>query len=638
MNLIPYLICFPFLAAVIIFIARNAKLRGALASIFVVGILGLVAYVVADFLGGEAQTKLLYVETHTVDLVMMGAEVFLMLLVCFLCIKYKKYPIMLLSIIPTCMSIYTELFAKGIEEGAHIRVDRFSVLMCLIIGVIGGMIIIYAINYMKGYHHHHEEVKDRVSYFMALLFVFLGAMFGLVLSANIIWIFLFWEITSVCSFLLIGYTRSEEAINNSFRALWMNLFGGFMFACAIMIAAFKYKELDLVGLTNIDDKFILVPVVLLCVAALTKSAQFPFSSWLLGAMVAPTPSSALLHSATMVKAGCYLLLRLSPALNGSIAGIGISLIGAFTFLVASMIAITVSDGKKVLAYSTISNLGLIVTCAGVGTEATVWAGIFLIIFHAVTKSMLFQCVGAVENATHSRDVEDMTGLVVRLDKLAFVMIIGIVAMYLAPFGMLIFKWAALKAFVDAGPVNVILVIVLAFGSSTTLLYWTKWLCKIVSTGSDAKPEKDTTSAGQYISLFVHIILVLGLCSLFKTISDTYVIRYIEETYLSSVSFLSDGNVIILAVLVGLIILIPLVIYLATRNSKRKLVMAYVAGVNRQDGQYFVDSNGDEKKVEISNWYMEDIFGEGKLTKPCTIISVVMVAATIIAVIGGAFIC
>ena len=119
-----------------------------------------------------------------------------------------------------------------------------------------------------------------------------------------------------------------------------------------------------------------------------------------------------------------------------------------------------------LAFSTISNLGLIVACSGIGVEETVWAAVFLMVFHAVSKSMLFQSVGATENTLGSRDIEDMHGLIIRVPKLAYIMGIGIAGMYLAPFGMLISKWLALKAFVDSG--NVILVLCIAYGSATTM--------------------------------------------------------------------------------------------------------------------------------------------------------------------------
>lgn len=165
-------------------------------------------------------------------------------------------------------------------------------------------------------------------------------------------------------------------------------------------------------------------------------------------MVAPTPTSALLHSATMVKAGVYLLIRLAPAMYGTWAGMLTTTIGGFTFFITSMLAISQSDGKKVLAYSTVSNLGLITACAGVGRYEAVWAGILLMMFHAVSKSLMFLTVGAVENSLGSRNIEDMHGLIVKLPSLTAILVIGIAGMFLAPFGMLISKWAALKAYVD----------------------------------------------------------------------------------------------------------------------------------------------------------------------------------------------
>jgi ech hydrogenase subunit A len=631
MNIIPYLICFPFVAAVLLFLIRNDKIRAIVTYISVACVLGLLAFMLVDYFTSGEATHLLYVNTHVADMIMLVGEGLLMLLVIILSVKYKKYWVMLLSIIPTCITVWVELFGPELAEVEHICVDRLSVLMCMIIGIVGGLICVYAVGYMKGYHEHHTEVLNRVSYFIALLFVFLGAMFGLVLSESLIWIFFFWEITSICSFLLIGYTRSEEAVNNSFRALWMNLLGGFGFALAILYSAL---ELDTVSLSGVVGKneAAMIPVILLAFAALAKSAQFPFSSWLLGAMVAPTPSSALLHSATMVKAGCYLLLRISPCLEGQVAGYFISLIGAFTFLMASMLAISVSDGKKVLAYSTISNLGLIVTCAGVGTPGTIWAAIFLMIFHAVTKSMLFQCIGAIENSSHSRDIEDMDGLVVRLRKLAFIMILGIVGMYLAPFGMLIFKWAALKAFVDAGLRSILLVVVLAFGSATTLLYWTKWLCKLVSYNAECKPCKDITTKGQYFSLFIHAAFVVLLCFTFSYISDYFVAPFVESLSGVPTEFLSRGNLTLMTILIFCLFAIPGAIYVFTKNKSKRVVPAYISGVNRQGGRAFYNSYGDERHMELSNWYMEDIFGERKLLKPVNIISTIMVIVALASVI------
>ena len=193
---------------------------------------------------------------------------------------------------------------------------------------------------MKGNHSHHKDAADRRPFFFSMLFLFLSAMFGLVLSQNLVWIYFFWEITSIISFLMIGYTRSEEAVHNSFTALWMNLLGGLGFAAAIEIMAHGHGTLQLL---DVIGSGAYLPLMCLALAGLTKSAQLPFSSWLLGAMVAPTPSSALLHSATMVKAGVYLLIRISPAMSGNLVGIIVSSMGGFTFIMASMMAIAQTD-------------------------------------------------------------------------------------------------------------------------------------------------------------------------------------------------------------------------------------------------------------------------------------------------------
>ena len=629
-HIIPYLICFPFAAAFLVFFIKDRRLRNIIVPLCVLAIMGGCGVLVGDFFyDKDSASQAYFTHTHEVDLVMLACELLLVVLVCWLSIKHKKYFVIPLSVISTGIVVYCELAGLVEEETAHIFVDRLSIMMVIIIGLIGGLIVIYALGYMKGYHEHHREVEDRSHYFISLLFVFLGAMFGLVLSENLIWIFFFWEITSICSFLLIGYTKSDEAVKNSFRALWMNLFGGLGFAVAILIAVLKYENASLDNLVLNGSK--LTPaIMLLAFAAMTKSAQFPFSQWLLGAMVAPTPSSALLHSATMVKAGCYLLLRLSPALTDSVPGEVVAILGGFTFFASSLLAISQSDGKKVLAYSTISNLGLIVTCAGVGTPGAIWAAMFLMIFHAVTKSMLFQCVGAIENSSHSRDIEDMAGLIVRLRHLAEIMILGIIGMYLAPFGMLIFKWAALKAFVDAGKYNVFLVILIAFGSSTTLYYWTKWLCKLVSYNSECTPREDKTGFGQYLSMYIHAFLVITLCVSFSVISEYYVGKYINEKYDTEVSFLSRGNRILMVILVVLLFLVPLFTWLYERTVKRRVVPAYISGVNRQGGRAFQSAYGDERHLELSNSYMEDIFGERKLLMPSVMIGALILAAGVTA--------
>ncbi|MGN1329467.1 MAG: NADH-quinone oxidoreductase subunit L [Eubacterium sp.] len=633
-NLIFALIALPFVSALLLSIFKSNVIRQAVTYLSSAALIGMaITFAVKFFKGGSAALGFL-TETPVINHGMLVIEAFLMVLVIALSIKYKKFYISLLSVAQTALMFWYELGGHEPEnDGYKMYVDQLTVIMVLIIAIVGTLITVYACGYMKDYHNHHKEFQDRRRYFFSLLYVFLGAMFGLVLSNNIIWMYFFWEITSVVSFLLIGYTRTEEAITNCFRALWMNLLGGCGFAAGIVLLGMKFNVEDFQELIKCDGAVVVAPVILLAFAALTKSAQLPFSRWLLGAMVAPTPSSALLHSATMVKAGVYLLLRLSPVLHSTYAGMMVSLVGGFTFLIMSMLAITVSDGKKVLAYSTISNLGLITACAGIGAEETIWAGMFLLIFHAVSKSLLFQTVGAIENSTGSRDIETMHGLVRRHPYLAWTLVIGIAGMFLAPFGMLFSKWAALKAFIDSG--SVILVLFVCFGSATTLLYWMKWIATVLASKTNDVKAKNTTSANQWTSILIHSIAMVVLCFTFPFVSSNVIMPYINTVFNNAYQVISEDNMIIMMIMIVAIFVVPLISWVGARRTNYRKASRYINGVNAGDQMNYIDSYGEKRRFFLANWYMEDIFGEKKLWIPSVIISIVIIVAYSVISIGGA---
>lgn len=632
MGVIPILIAWPALAAVVLPLVRSRKARAAVVYAAAAGMMALAAVLLAAWLSAGKQTLFLAPEsiyTNYLDLAMLAGEFVLMGLIIALSIRHRKYPVILLSAGQTLLVAWSEIF-HPVEKTTHMRVDGLAMLLCIIAAFVGGFICIYAVGYMKAYHEHHKEYKDRSGFFFSMLFLFLAAMFGLVLSENLVWMYFFWEVTSVVSFLLIGYTRTEEAVHNSFRALWMNLLGGFGFAIAIVYSAATGGT---VQLTDVVMSGAAIPVVLLAFAALTKSAQMPFSSWLLGAMVAPTPSSALLHSATMVKAGVYLLIRLAPALAGTLGGMMVAFIGGFTFIVASMMAIAQNDGKKVLAFSTISNLGLIVACAGIGVEETVWAAVLLMIFHSVAKSMLFQAVGSIENSLGTRDIEAMHGLLLRLPKLTYIMGIGIAGMYLAPFGMLISKWVALKSFVDAD--NYLLVLFLAYGSATTMLYWTKWLSKLISLHHTKEPVTDRTHRDQYLSMFVHAGATLLLCLVFPWVSSRIVDPIVRTLFGASHEVLSMNVLTTMAIMLVSVLFVPTLMFILTRTTHRDYVPIYMGGANVGDNTYFVNSYGEPEHLYLSNWYMRFEFGMRRLMRPSVTVSAGTLVVMLCMVIGGA---
>ena len=632
MNDILFMMAVPFIAALILLVVKNDKARGYIAEIAAAIIILSSIWVAYSYLG-EPQTFELHSEI--IDMLMFVAEVILGLVIIYLGVKHKKYAASVLGLVQLCMSLYFEFALKeGIEVERSLYIDDLSIIMVLIIGIIGSLICVYAVGYMRDFQQHHSEEKDRRRWFFFLLFTFLSAMYGIVLSDNMVWMFFFWEITTLCSFALIGFTKTEEAVNNSFRQLILNLIGGIAFLAANMLLAYQYGSLSLGWLLAQDSgaQWILVAVMLLCLAGIVKSAQMPFHTWLLGAMIAPTPTSALLHSSTMVKAGVFMVLKLSPLLYGNVGGYMVMTVGGLTFLLASMAAISQSNAKRVLAYSTIANLGLIVACAGVSTPEAVWAGIMLMIFHAVTKSMMFLCVGTAEHHIGSRDIEDMDGLFVRMPKLALIMMIGIAGMFLAPFGMLISKWAALTSFVDSEYIVVIACIV--FGSAVTSFYWTKWLGKLACTASKAESCEDTVHKQEWFVLGCLAVLTIATCILYPVVSSETIVPWLEGVFHTSggslVPLLEANNMYIVILMVIVLIILPLPFF---GRTKKKVVPNYMAGVGIDDGSY-VGSMGATVDVSLRNWYMNSWFGEDRIRKVGEAVTAIVIVVLLVIAIAG----
>ncbi|MEJ2690508.1 MAG: proton-conducting transporter membrane subunit, partial [Deltaproteobacteria bacterium] len=245
---------------------------------------------------------------------------------------------------------------------------------------------------------------------------------------------------------------------------------------------------------------LLLPLALLCLAAMIKSAQLPFQKWLLGAMVAPTPVSALLHASTMVNAGAYLVLRFSPAITGGRVGVALAMLGAVSFAATAALAIGKRNAKKILAFSTISNLGLIFACAGLASPEAAAIGFALLLQHAVSKGLLFLCIGNFEQHLERRDLETMRGLAIALPVTGIIAIIAILALILPPFGMLLGKWLLL----ESGAANLTFFILLVVGNGCTLLYWMR-LTGTLITGAAGVPVLRESKIG-----FIHIPQII-LC-------------------------------------------------------------------------------------------------------------------------------
>ncbi len=186
---------------------------------------------------GDKGTLYYSFAAESTGLLMFFIEMVIAVFILYLGIKYKNYLVVGLVLLLSAMMLYFEgVYAHTIDVKYSLFIDQFSIIMALIIGIIGSLICVYALNYMKEFHEHHKELPDRRNIFFFIMFVFLSAMFGLVFSNNLLWVYFFWEITTLCSFLLIGYTKTEEATKNAFTALWMNLLGGVAFAVSYSVS------------------------------------------------------------------------------------------------------------------------------------------------------------------------------------------------------------------------------------------------------------------------------------------------------------------------------------------------------------------------------------------------------------------
>lgn len=247
---------------------------------------------------------------------------------------------------------------------------------------------------------------------------------------------------------------------------------------------------------------------------------------------------------------------------------------------------------------------------------------------------MFLSVGAIEHIIGSRDIEDMHGLIIRLPEMTLIMVIGIAGMFLAPFGMLISKWAALKAFVDSG--QVIIVVALAYGSAATLFYWTKWLGKLTAIRHKWERKKCTVKKEEWEALILQAIITVSLCVLYPIVSKVLIIPFIFEMFnITEVNLISNINQTLLTIMLGVIIILPFGMKFFTGKGEN-IVPVYMSGINSGDDKRFYSACGENKDMYLSSWYMEDIFGEKKLLPIGIYISLIIIIGFFAYTIGGVF--
>lgn len=406
------------------------------------------------------------------------------------------------------------------------KMDGISLLFSLLISIIGALVVFYSVSYLSR--------REELGKFYTYLLLFMGAMLGVVLSDNILALYMFWELTSISSFLLISFWYfKDKSIQGALKSMLITVFGGLMLlgAISILINITKTTSItEMIAQAELiqSNHLFTVAIILILLAAFTKSAQFPFHIWLPDAMEAPTPVSAYLHSATMVKAGIYLIARFTPIFALSPYWTNtIIFVGLFTMCFASIKAVNQIDLKGILAFSTVSQLGLIMSLLGIGSFAfkdnyneifyiAVAASVFHILNHASFKGALFMAVGIIDHETGTRDIRKLNGLLFMMPITFTVALLGLLSMAgVPPFNGFLSKEMFITSvlnvtqygFVNAPIITSMLLILMFVGSLFTFIYCIKLLKDIFFGDKQANTSEKKPHEAPWILLASPVILI-----------------------------------------------------------------------------------------------------------------------------------
>jgi hydrogenase-4 component D len=375
-----------------------------------------------------------------------------------------------------------------------LAIDPLSSIMLLVITVIGFLVVLYSTEYLSPRNAEHPVHGGHQRYYFWLL-AFLGSMVGVALSPNLLQLFMFWEMTTLCSWALISHTQEPAATRAGFKALVITHIGGFAFLFALLMLfaftrSFQFAALGRLGVGMRTGAFLL-----LLLAAWAKSAQIPFHTWLPDAMEAPTPVSAYLHAAAMVKAGVYLVARLigSGWALPQEMGLLIAVMAMATMFMAVLAYFRQDDLKKLLAYSTIVHLGYIfvgLSLGVMGSRIGYQGGVLHILCHGAAKATLFLCVGSIAYGAGTRRISELSGLARAMPLEAVAFLVGALAVTgIPPFSNF---WSKLFIFVGAldTPGGIVLLILLAI-ESTISFGWLIWVAQKIFLG---RPSAAVASA------------------------------------------------------------------------------------------------------------------------------------------------
>jgi hydrogenase-4 component D len=409
---------------------------------------------------------------------------------------------------------------KGLEKVAlfGVLIDPLSSLMLIVVLGVGALVVLYSTAYLSERNREHDLSEGQGRYYFWLL-VFMGAMAGVAISPNLLQLFIFWELTTLCSWALISHTQEEKALRAGFKALIVTHVGGLFFLITLFILFIATRSFSFSALNDLSPGLRNVVFLFLLIAAWAKAAQIPFHTWLPDAMAAPTPISAYLHAAAMVKAGVYLVARVVSSAYALPPAMG--LVTGIAALVTMFMALTLyfaqDDLKRLLAYSTIAHLSYVLLGVGMGVMGSQLAfrgGVLHIITHGFAKSTLFLCAGAVAYATGTRSISQLGGLGRKLPLVGLAFVVGVLALTgVPPLGCFWSKFyllaGALQLAGGIGPVILALVLLESLVSFAWMLRIAQKIFLGPATDAVAANPEETLPVAMTIALGILIIMCVA---------------------------------------------------------------------------------------------------------------------------------
>lgn len=651
-SIITALIAFPIIIALILLITKGDKAKQGLAAFStVVMTVGAIAVIVLYFASGEKFFKADYGILNYIAIV---TEAILAVIIIYIGFKHRKYLLVFFALIQTAALIIFEFIrGNGIETEHNLYIDRLSMIMMVVTAVAGGLLSVYASTYLKRYHDKNPDEKDKSSRFLSSLFLSISAIMGTVVSNNMIWIYIFFELIVLTAYYMIGYGNGRNARAISLKALTAGMLGGISFVAGIIVLGGVFGTLELntaILIGSVYGDMIAIPAAFIALSGLVMAIQMPFSGWFLKSVDSAAPAIAMISSVTSVNAGVFIILKLSAVLGmGNFAGIMIMMVGGITFITGAFTAVLQIDVRSVILHVFSAITGVIIVCAGIGTAESVWAGIMLLIFCSVLKPLIAMCVGNAEINTEKTD-GNISDIFEGKPGLAACMLAAMAALFISLFEIVLMRGSSISSVADSG--NILLIAVLCFGCGGIIICFIKWIGrfamlsshKAVKTGEseyaedinfesenmgsgDESANPDKENVGATVKIFV--VLTVLVCIIFPLISMFAVVPYLKIAFggISAVIGLADS--ITGAIMILFVILIAGIFYGKKKNSP-----------------YVPENYGDILDLpgtnDIKINHIKNIFNEQKIMTSGWVASSVMIIigmgfiiGTLVSLLGGA---